>query len=100
MENKDMLDEYIKNELEKTYSSPDYLNKKLILICRRDKEFNLINLIFFIISLIQSMSIILIGVIFLSDIFLKLVVIVVGIILFNSSLFIYTLIFHKDGVLA
>lgn len=99
MRDKNNFDNYIKTELEKTYSPPEHINKELILNSKDKKEFKIINLIFFIIALIQSVSIILIGIIFISDIFLKVIVIGLGISLFNLSVSAYILTINKDGVL-
>lgn len=99
MENKDKLDEFIRHELEKTYSSPDNINMQLVLSCKDKKELNIINLIFFIILLLQSLFIILIGVMFLSDVYLKLIIVGLGILLLNASIFVYALIINKKGVL-
>lgn len=99
MENKDKLDEFIRHELEKTYLSPDNINRQLVLSCKDKKELNIINLIFFIVLLLHSLFIILIGVMFLSDVYLKLIIVGLGILLLNASIFVYALIINKKGVL-
>lgn len=100
MKDKENFDVYIEEELKKTYSSPVDINKNLILNVNRKKEgSNLINLIFFIISLIQSISVVLVGVIFLSDIVLKIFIVGIGIFLFNLSISIFAIILSKEGVL-
>lgn len=99
MGNKNKFYEHIIKELEKTYSPPDYINRELILNIKRKEDFKIVNLIFFIMSIIQSLSIILIGLIFISDIFLKIFVIGIGILLFKFSLSVYIVTINKDGVL-
>lgn len=99
MENKANFDDYIITELQKTSPSPKYLNKSLILSCKEKEELKTVNSIFFIILIIQSLFISLVGILLVSDIFLKLSTIGFGILLFNLSLSIYTLTNNKEGVL-
>lgn len=99
MKDKTEFDNYMREGMSKTYSSPSDLNNNLILNSQNKEKLALINLIFFIIMILQSASIISIGIIFVSDIFIKLITIGIGIILFNTSLVIYTIITNKEGVL-
>lgn len=99
MENKSCSDDYIKNELQKTSSPPEYINRNLISSCRSKEEFKTVNSIFFILLLIQSLFILLVGLVLLSDIFLKMIIIGFGVLLFKISSFIYNLTISKESVL-
>ncbi|NMA85746.1 MAG: hypothetical protein GX968_00295 [Tissierellia bacterium] len=90
------LDKYLKEELNRKYSSPEYINRELILNFR--EEFRFINLMFFIASLFQSLFVILIGVIFVSDIFLKIFTIGFGLFFLNLTISIYILTISGKGV--
>ncbi len=99
MGDKNNFDDYIKMELEKTYASPEHLNNNLILNMKEKEEFKITNFMFFIIAIIQSLSIIFLAIIFISDILLKITIIGAGILLFNLSVGLYILTINKDGVL-
>ena len=90
------FDKYLRQELNKEYPSPEHINRELII--NSGGEFEFINLIFFIISVFQSLFAILIGVILVSDIFLKVILIGFGLFLFNISLTAYALNIYGEDV--
>ncbi len=98
MEDRDAFDKYLKEELNKIYTSPEHINREL-LTCRDEGKFNIINLIFFIASILQSLGIILIGIVFVTDIFVKICTIGFGLFLLNFSLSVYVFINNREDVL-
>ena len=90
------FDKYLKEELGKKYSSPEHLNRELIMNSR--EEFRFINLVFFIISLFKSFFVLLFGVFFVSDVFLKIFTIGFSLFFLNSIVLIYILIMNKKDV--
>lgn len=98
MEDRDTFDKYLKEELNKIYMSPDHINRQLLMY-RDEGKFNIINLMFFIASILQDLGIILVGIVFVTDIFLKVCTIGLGLFLLNFSLFIYVFINIREDVL-
>lgn len=86
---KDKFEEYLKEELNKIESPPIHLNNILLLKTRKKEKLNTVKLLFFILSIFQSIFIITIGIVFMPYIFLKIGVSLFGLVLLNTTLFIY-----------
>ncbi len=85
----DNFDKYLKEELHKTKYPPIHLNNILLMEARKKDKFKSINILFFILGILQSMLIIGIGIVFMPYVFMKIIIGILGFVLLHSTIFIY-----------
>lgn len=96
MKNKMDFEDKMRSELSKEYSSPSGLNLKLMNRVRKEPSYELVNKMLVLLLLVESILTVSTGVLVVSNIYLKVFVILSGLSIWNFTLLIFALIKNKE----
>lgn len=92
MEKKDFLDNMISNELNRLETAPNSINDSLISKLKNKKcNNNIIIFLFFILAYLQGFSILLLGITYIANLFMGLIIVLSGLFIMNNGMFLYIL---------